>query len=137
MLPQPLRTLLPSHPPTPIATRPPCCLPSGAYPFAASLRIKLMAVYLAEDINATTLQPLYGARIPGVVPDTGTGPEGEISPLQRLRRARRCAAAVARSIYRPSSAAREQTHRPTLGRGHEIESNVGDDIGMNQGRIDT
>ena len=46
-----------------------------------------MAVYLAEDINATTLQPLYGARIPGVVPDTGAGPEGEISPLQRLRRA--------------------------------------------------
>ena len=45
-----------------------------------------MAVYLAEDINATTLQPLYGARIPGVVPDTGAGPEGEISPLQRLRR---------------------------------------------------
>ena len=88
MLPQPLRTLLPSsHPPTPIATRPPCCLSSGAYPFAASLRIKLMAVYLAEDINATTLQPLYGARIPGVVPDTGAGPEGEISPLQRLRRA--------------------------------------------------
>ena len=43
-------------PPNPIATRPPCCLPSGAYPFAASLRIKLMAVYLAEDINATTLQ---------------------------------------------------------------------------------
>ena len=87
MLPQPLRTLLSSHPPTPIATRPPCCLPSGAYPFAASLRIKLMAVYLAEDINATTLQPLYGARIRGVVPDTGAGPEGEISPLQRLRRA--------------------------------------------------
>ena len=78
MLPQPLRTLLPSHP------NPHC---NAAYSFAASLRIKLMAVYLAEDINATTLQPLYGARIPGVVPDTGAGPEGEISPLQRLRRA--------------------------------------------------
>ena len=29
---------------------------NAACPFAASLRIKLMAVYLAEDINATTLQ---------------------------------------------------------------------------------
>ena len=53
----------------------------------ASLRFKLMAVYLAEDVNATTLQPLYGARRGGgVVADTGAGVEGRISTLQRKRR---------------------------------------------------
>jgi len=53
----------------------------------ASLRFKLMAVYLAEDINATTLQPLYGARLgPDVIADTGAGAEGELSTLQRKRR---------------------------------------------------
>ena len=53
----------------------------------ASLRFKLMAVYLAEDVNATTLQPLYGARRGGgVVADTGAGAEGELSSLQRKRR---------------------------------------------------
>ena len=45
-----------------------------------------MAVYLAEDINATTLQPLYGARIPGVIADNGAGAEGQLSTLQRKRR---------------------------------------------------
>ena len=89
------------HPVRPISmllhARLPCCLtlsaccaaaplPFCCLPFAASLRFKLMAVYLAEDVNATTLRPLYGARIPGVIADTGADFEGELSDLQRKRR---------------------------------------------------
>ena len=71
-----------------------------------------MAVYLAEDINATTLQPLYGARIPGVVPDTGAGPEGEISPLQRLRRAWTHAACDPGMPHRARTPGRPAAERP-------------------------
>ena len=52
----------------------------------ASLRVKMMAVYLAEDVNATTLQPLYGARRKGVRPDMGAGVEGVLTQLQAQRR---------------------------------------------------
>ena len=52
----------------------------------ASLRVKLMSMYIAEDINATTLMPLYGARRLDVTPDTGAGKAGVVTALQRERR---------------------------------------------------
>jgi len=61
----------------------------------SSLKMKLLAVYLAEDINITTMEPIYGAsRYTTADPVTGQAPlrprggkaEGLISKAQNARR---------------------------------------------------